>query len=335
MRTAAISIIIPVYNVESYLDQCIASVLTQSFRDLELILVNDGSTDTSLEKCRAWEKDPRVTILSMENRGVSAARNLGLQKASGKWILFLDSDDYLLDNCLESLMGMVSPDTQEVIAAYADRELEISDSLHQSVTADSVTGMILDAVNHQLLPSFYEIKPLSLPACWGKLFRNDIIHAHGIRFYEELRLSEDTLFHLDYLSCIDTVTVTDLPVIHYRQNTASVTNVFSPNHLGNRLRFFEILKERNGPDAAVHILSLLLLEICKIERYAKGQERKLLEKDVAAYLSANTDILCRVRKLSLSSGRWQKLIYQAAAVCFRKKAYWAGFALLRSYAALT
>ena len=92
-----ISIIVPVYNAEAYLDRCIESVVTQSFQDLELILVNDGSTDTSPEKCRAWAHDPRVVFLSTENKGVSAARNLGLQQARGTWILFLDSDDYLLE----------------------------------------------------------------------------------------------------------------------------------------------------------------------------------------------------------------------------------------------
>lgn len=335
MHTAMISIIVPVYNAQAYIDQCIKSVLTQSFRDIELILINDGSTDESLNKCRLWEDDPRVILLSTENRGVSAARNLGLQKASGKWIMFLDSDDCLLDNCLENLMTMVLPDTQEVIGAYIGDEPEQKKALHQMVSADAVRTMSLDPINHQLLPAFYEVKPLSLSACWAKLFLNEIIKENAIRFHEQLRLSEDTLFHLDYLACIENVVVSNLPVIYYRQNMVSVTKVFNAKHLVNRFRFFDILKEWKDRDAAVHILSLLFFEICKIERYTKGQERKLLEEEIIGYLSENGDILRSIGKRSLSRGKWQKIAYRLAAVCFRWKAYRAGFVLLRVYSAAT
>lgn len=330
-----ISIIVPVYNAQAYIDQCIKSVLNQSYSNIELILINDGSTDDSLKKCRFWETDPRVTILSTENRGVSSARNLGLQKASGKWILFLDSDDSLLDNCLETLMTMVSPDTQEVIAAYADNEPGSKEILRQSVSADSVCRMCLDHINNQLLPAFYEIKPLSLSSCWAKLFLKDVIQENGIRFHEDLRLSEDTLFHLDYLACIETVVVSNLPVVFYRQNNSSVTKVFKANQLAQRFRFFNILKERNHPGSAVHILSLLLFEICKIERHARGCERIQLEKEIISYLSENTEILYSIESLSLSRGTWQNPAYQAAVICFRHKLYWAGFSLLRIYSVVT
>lgn len=335
IQTVMISIIVPIYNAQAYIDQCIKSVLNQSFQDIELILINDGSTDESLKKCHSWEDDPRVIIISTENHGVSFARNLGLQKASGKWVMFLDSDDYLLDNCLEDLMAMVSPDTQEVIAAYIDNGPEYKKALHQSVTADSVRRMSLDNTNNQLLPAFYEVKPLSLSACWSKLFRNDVIRENAVGFHEELQLSEDTLFNLDYLACIDNVIVSNLPVVYYRRNTSSVTKVFAAKHLADRFRFFNILKERKYRDAPVHIISLLFFEICKIERYSQGTERKRLEKEIVNYLSENVNILNSIRNLSLSSGKWQNPVYMAAAICFRYKVYCAGFALLRIYSVAT
>lgn len=282
-----------------------------------------------------WEGDPRVTILSTENHGVSHARNLGLQQAAGEWIMFLDSDDYLLPDCLEKLMAMVSPDSQEVLAAYAGDETQTGKPMHQAVRADAVRTMTLDPINNRLLPAFYEAKPLSLSSCWAKLFRGDVIRKHALRFREDLRLSEDTLFHLDYLACIDHVVVTNLRVVYYRQNAASVTRVFQAAQLENRFRFFHILKERQEPDAAVHILSLLFFDACKIERYTYGRERRLLEREIIRYLADNPDILRSAKDRSLSEGRWQKTAYQAAAVCFRRKAYRAGFALLRAYAAAT
>lgn len=332
-----ISIIVPVYNAGAYLEPCIKSVLTQSYRDLELILVNDGSTDNSLELCRRWEYDPRVIVLSTENRGVSAARNLGLDNANGTWILFLDSDDCLIEGCLERLMALASPQIQEVIGAYTSHKNAhlLKACLHQTVPADSVRSMMLDPVNHQLMPDFYEVKPLSLPSCWGKLLRKDIIRANSIRFREELRLSEDTLFHLDYLACISDVTVTDLPILYYRCNTFSVTKVFHPGQLDNRLRFFTILKEQLDQDAAVHILSMLLFEICKIERYTTGNSRRQLEQTIIDYLTENKEVLHRTRGLNLSTGKWQRLAYRAAALCFFRGAYRAGFLWLRGYAAMT
>ena len=335
MQNPLISIIVPVYNARRYIDQCVKSVLSQSFRDLELILVNDGSTDESLEKCRAWESDPRVTVISTENRGVSHARNTGLEKASGKWILFLDSDDYLLDDALEKLMERVLPDTREVIAAYAGDGSGDVKILCGSVEADHVRRMTLDPVNNHLLPDFYEMKPLSLTACWAKLFLNDVIRENGIRFHEELRLSEDTLFHLAYLRCIDHALVTNLPVMYYRQNTSSVTKVFNEKHLSNRIRFFNILEEEKDPDAAAHILPLLFFDICKIQRYAAGEDRKRLEREVIRYLSEHGELLRSVGNRSLSCGRWQKAAYKAAAKCFERGAYRAGFAVLRLYSAVT
>ncbi|WP_300810135.1 glycosyltransferase family 2 protein, partial [uncultured Acetatifactor sp.] len=96
-----ISVIIPVYNAEPYLNRCIDSVLASAYSDFEIILVNDGSTDRSPDICRAYaENDIRVVFLSQENRGVSSARNLGLEAARGEWIVFLDSDDFITDDYL-------------------------------------------------------------------------------------------------------------------------------------------------------------------------------------------------------------------------------------------
>lgn len=334
-QAAMISVIVPVFNAEAYIEQCIDSVLSQSYRDIELILVDDGSTDGSLQKCLRRSDDARVKIISVENHGVSYARNLGLQNASGKWIMFLDSDDYFLDNCLEKLMALVSTDTQEIIASYTCDGSETVRHLHETVSADSVRRTSLDSINNQLLPDFYEIKPMSLATCWAKLYLHRVIKEHGIRFHEDLRLSEDMLFNLDYLSCIEKVVVTDLPVLYYRRNMLSVTKVFNAGHLADRFRFFNILKERRYQDVAVHICSLLLFEICKIERYTKGSTRRQLERKVSGFLSENRDVFRLTGNLSLSEGRWQRIFYKAAAICIGNGMFLAGFLLLRCYSMIT
>lgn len=334
-QTAKISVIVPVFNAEAYIEPCMDSVLNQSYRNVELILVDDGSTDGSLRKCRSREADPRVRIISIENHGVSHARNRGLELASGQWVMFLDSDDYLLENALEQLMAMVSPEVREIIADYTDGEVRQLTPRQEAVDAQAVRTMTLDPINNRLLPEFYGLKPMSLAACWAKLYRSSIIRENGIRFREDLRLSEDTLFNLEYLSCIDTVAVTDLPVLFYRCHGASVTKVFHGGHLADRFRFFHILKERQDQGYAVHICALLFYEICKLERCTKGRQRRQLERSVTGFLEENREILRSIRGRALSEGRWQRMCYRAAAVCFGNRAYFAGFVLLRGYSAIT
>ena len=102
MSNPVISIIVPVYNVEKYLDNCLKSILNQSFKDFEVILVNDGSKDKSGEICNIYsQKDSRIKVFNMENSGAGKARNKGLDLAQGKYIFFVDADDWLENNALE------------------------------------------------------------------------------------------------------------------------------------------------------------------------------------------------------------------------------------------
>ena len=105
----AVSIIVPVYNVEKYLNKCVDSILGQTFEDFELILVNDGSVDRSPSICRDYaDKDGRVRYISQENMGPGRARNVGIEAAGGAYILFVDSDDYIAENMLEILYGNIT-----------------------------------------------------------------------------------------------------------------------------------------------------------------------------------------------------------------------------------
>ena len=113
---ALISVIIPVYNVEEYLRECIDSVLNQTFSDFEVILVNDGSTDSSGEICDEYvEKDERVTVIHQKNGGLSVARNIGLSEANGKYVYFLDSDDYISENALATLLNIAENDSSDIV----------------------------------------------------------------------------------------------------------------------------------------------------------------------------------------------------------------------------
>lgn len=124
---ALISVIIPVYNVEEYLRECVDSVLCQTYRNFEIILVDDGSTDSSGEICDEYlEKDDRITVIHQKNGGLSAARNSGLSEAEGKYVYFLDSDDYIADNLLETLVEIDEKDNSDIVffdaVSFADTD---------------------------------------------------------------------------------------------------------------------------------------------------------------------------------------------------------------------
>ena len=103
-----LSIIIPVYNCENYVDACLSSILNQNFTNFELIIIDDGSTDNSLKKCKAFEKDTRVKIISKENEGVSIARNTGLKLSAAEYVMFVDSDDILAQGMFQSMIDQIS-----------------------------------------------------------------------------------------------------------------------------------------------------------------------------------------------------------------------------------
>ncbi len=113
---ALISVIIPVYNVEEYLRECVDSVLCQTYKNIEIILVNDGSTDSSGQICDEYiEKDERVTVIHQKNGGLSVARNTGLSEANGDYVYFLDSDDYIAENTLETLLNIAGKDNSDIV----------------------------------------------------------------------------------------------------------------------------------------------------------------------------------------------------------------------------
>ena len=187
MENATISIIVPVYNRELFLDKCIDSLVNQTYRELEIILVDDGSTDSSLEKCRAWEaKDPRIVVIVQENGGVSSARNAGIAAATGTFIGFADSDDSVEPEMFETL---VTPMLQyedidisscgfEYIYLDADNSHRVFSDKPFRCTQQEAQVMLFDRKNNHHFKGY----------TWNKLYRSSIIREHQIRFDTKVRI---------------------------------------------------------------------------------------------------------------------------------------------------
>lgn len=189
-----ISIIIPVYNVEKYLEECINSILVQTFTDFEVLLINDGSKDRSGEICDEFAvKDNRIKVFHQENAGVSAARNKGIENAKGEWICFVDSDDFLLKDFLNDFLSFFNPQIELLIQGLLNLK---NDDGYQKGTVFE-TNKIISPVDflkqYNIIPYFFG--PV------GKLFKREIIERNKIRFDETKSYGEDTLFNLDYLNC--------------------------------------------------------------------------------------------------------------------------------------
>lgn len=170
-----VSVIIPVFNAEKYLSKCIDSVLSQTCPALELILVNDGSTDRSEEIINTYIQDDRVVYLKQENKGVSAARNLGLSRASGEYIIFVDSDDYLISDSLDKRIEEARTTDLLISNYYQITEVDIENKKYINV-----------AKNLSVVDALWTISPRSTIGyqgyLWNKVFRREIIKKNGILF---------------------------------------------------------------------------------------------------------------------------------------------------------
>lgn len=234
-----ISIIVPVYNVADYLPQCLDSLVSQTYRDIEIICVNDGSTDRSLAILEEYTgRDERISVVNRENKGISASRNEALSLAKGEWVMFVDSDDWIdEDACRTALDAAYAFNADLVMWAYtreyADRSLPkyyFSEQIAWDETnISSLHRRMVGPVKQELR------QPDTLDACgtiWGKLYRRSLIEQGApARFVDTQKVgsAEDVLFNIDYLGRIRKAVYQPVAMYHYRKDNASFTSRHKDN----------------------------------------------------------------------------------------------------------
>lgn len=213
MGPVAISIIVPVYQAAPHLECCIKSFCAQTFEDFELILVDDGSTDGSLQICRDWaRRDSRLRVLHQENAGVSAARNTGIDAARGQWIAFVDSDDWVEPTYLQKLYENRNG-VQLVLCDVADEEDR------------ALAGEVISLQELRLHPSRYARLPY-INYTFNKLFARDLLFPAGPRFDPRRKRGEDASFVCACLLRCHAIAVCPEKLYHYRINPDSATHRF-------------------------------------------------------------------------------------------------------------
>ena len=215
-KAPKISVIVPVYKAESFLNACVESILGQRERDFELLLIDDGSPDGCPALCDGFAaRDPRVRVIHKPNGGVSAARNTGLDQARGGWIVFIDSDDWADPNYLEALLALQGEAGEEGVLVMTDYQPFTPEGPEARDFPAPFTARLdgpdTDPQAFRDLIFGFRLFP---PYC--KLYRREVIEALGLRFNTELRTAEDFDFNMRYLARMRSVCYRPIPSYHYR-----------------------------------------------------------------------------------------------------------------------
>ena len=221
-----LSIIVPIYNVEQYVDRCIQSILNQTYQNLEIILVDDGATDCSGAIADSYAaKDKRIKVFHKENGGLSDARNYGLEHVTGDYILFIDSDDFIVNIMCERLITVASSNNADIVSCnYYIYRGDDDISIHtMSVQDDKRTFTGMDMLRYYLLKT----EPFDLNVVWNKIFKLDLFNGVVPVRFPKGRVQEDnfTIFML-FLNANSIVTVNE-PLYYYVQRAGSIMANFT------------------------------------------------------------------------------------------------------------
>ncbi len=227
-----VSIIVPIYGVAEVLDECVESLVKQTYNNIEIILVDDGSKDGSGDICDKWaEIDARVVVIHQPNRGVSEARNAGLDYAHGKYISFVDGDDIVEPNYIDALVNAILQENDFALCSYyCFSEKQWRNISYPVITGNYEVKNLLQAIFF----GYYEGRSCTMvTGLWLGLFKREMIEQKHIRFDTLLKKSEDWLFYAEYLPMCRKMAVVNEPLYGYRQFEKSAMHEYKvPTDLG-------------------------------------------------------------------------------------------------------
>ena len=224
----AVSIIVPIYKVEQYLDRCISSIFAQTYQDYELILVDDGSPDNCGKMCDDYaQKDNRIKVVHKKNGGLADARNAGLEIATGEYILFCDSDDYVHPQWCEIMLNAIRNNPDSFVVCDLKR-------VNDFIKSDTAFPL-----NSYQKVTYYELFKRGISGfAWNKIFNAKILKEHEIWFDAKIKFAEDVPFNSAYLRyCKDYIWV-NCPLNYYYVNSESIMHKYYPEWFGYHLRTF-------------------------------------------------------------------------------------------------
>lgn len=240
-RKPFISVIIPVYNGASVVQECLNSILKQDFKDFELLIIDDGSTDDTFKICtRISSNDTRIKVFHKKNGGVSSARNFGLRKALGDWIAFIDADDYVFPAYLSDLVEKIHADNSLIISNYGSKN-------HSDLIKED-----LDLSQGDMVEYLFSHHVFNLSAPYGKLYNRRTIVSNKIYFPEGIHMGEDLLFMLDYINSVDSISTSSKALYRVNNTEGSLSKGYYS--FESELKAFTKLRESIGKIATKYNL---------------------------------------------------------------------------------
>lgn len=245
-----ISVIVPVYNAEKYLDRCIESIRSQTLQDIEIILINDGSKDDSLNLCKRYAKeDNRIKVINKINGGPSETRNVGIDLANGEYITFVDSDDWIDCNMFENLYNKINKTNCNIIISnyfrnYLDREECIKLDIKQEyLEKEEIKKQLIFPLigKDNLVTGQNSILGFCSP--WGKLFKRELLLKEGVKFNKDLFIGEDLLFNIELLSKVNCVIIDENAYYHYFNNASSILNSYKQDFWNIYIKLIKEIEE--------------------------------------------------------------------------------------------
>lgn len=267
-----ISIVVPIYNVEKYLSKCIDSILGQSYKDIEIILVDDGSPDRCPAICDEYaKKDTRLTVIHLANGGVSAARNAGIEAAKGKYIGFVDPDDWIDPEMCTQLVTAIETEHTEIAICgydYYNENGELDTTRKYSVRPNEIISQ------KEVLSRFSDMPPTIRHGVVNKLFIRDVLGY--LRFPENLNSSEDVVFLSEYCSKIKRAVIVHQPLYKNTIRKGSATHgglsikSLADSFMAHEKMYFDVINQY--PDLKEHSQAFLL-DVCTL-KYNEARQRK-------------------------------------------------------------
>ena len=241
-----ISVIVPVYNGEKYLQECLDSIINQTYENIEIVIVNDGSTDSSLSIINRYkELDSRIVVVNKENGGVSTARNEGLNTATSEWIMFVDCDDTLELNAIEVLENAIKPDVEMIISETY--YLWENGEKQRGHCKFSESKIFEGQAKRELIESiFYDNsmgKMIYIPSPFAKLYNKELLDRNNIKYIQGLKYGEDGIFNLLCFKNAKKVAFINELTYNYRRNPESATKKYDPKLIENYSMLLEKTKE--------------------------------------------------------------------------------------------
>lgn len=269
-----ISVIVPIFNAEKYLHRCIKRILAQDYTDYELLLIDDGSIDNSATICDEFAKyDNRIRVFHKENGGVSSARNWGLDKAIGEYIMFVDSDDYMLPGMLEVMVSTLKAKSADLVVCGTT---ETGGGYWRPI-AD------VDYSINQLKENFVSLlhtELLSPP--WNKIYKKEIIGSN--RFCEDISFGEDLLFNIQYLEkCENISLIKESPFYHEKENENSLVVKFNRNRLLDIEKVWVVVERFSEDKEGLYSkylrdLTVYVRQLLKTKQYSWLEKKNILEE---------------------------------------------------------